>query len=482
MSSDGQISGNLAVFLVAATSGLVLVVEILAGRLMAPYVGVSLDTFTGIIGTILAGIAAGAAVGGKLADKRDPTTLIAQALVLGGALTWLSIPIVRFLGPGVGSGPIAIVVLSAAGFLLPAAVLSGIGPMVAKLELSSLDDTGAVVGRLSAASTFGALLGTFGTGFVLIALFPVRAIIIGAGALLVVGGLLVFARSGRAKPQPSDLALVLIAGGLSVMSGSVCDYTTEYYCVRIVADDPEVRPDGRSLIIDQLRHAHVDLSDPTYLDIRYMRLFADVEAALPEGPINVLHIGGGGFSLPRYIDEVRPGSTHTILELDAELVTIAESDLGFDASGHDIRTGDARLHLGDLPDASYDLIVGDAFSGDAVPWHLTTREVVIEFDRLLRDDGLYVMNIIDGGESNFVRSQLATYGEVFDQLALVEPVDGVPDRAVNQVIVAAQSPIADFVIDDGDGRRLTEQQLVARIGDDALVLTDDFAPTDQLLP
>jgi len=92
------------------------------------------------------------------------------------------------------------------------------------------------------------------------------------------------------------------------------------------------------------------------------------------------------------------------------------------------------------------------------------------------------MNIIDGGESNFVRSQLATYGEVFDQLALVEPVDGVPDRAVNQVIVAAQSPIADFVIDDGDGRRLTEQQLVARIGDDALVLTDDFAPTDQLLP
>ncbi len=479
---DGRINGNLALFLVAATSGLVLVVEILAGRLMAPYVGVSLDTFTGIIGTILAGIAAGAAVGGSLADRQDPVRLIAQALVLGGALTWLSIPIVRLLGPSVGSGPVAIVVLSAAGFFLPAAVLSGIGPMVAKLELSSLDDTGAVVGKLSAASTFGALLGTFGTGFFLIAFFPVRAIIIGAGALLVLGGLLVFARSGRARPQPTDLAIVLVAGGLSIFSGTVCDHTTEYYCVRIVADDPEVRPNGRSLIIDQLRHAHVDLDDPTFLDIRYMRLFADFEAALPEGPIRVLHVGGGGFSLPRYINAVRPGSTHTVLELDEELVTIAEDALGLVADELDIRTGDARLHLGDLTDGDYDLIVGDAFSGDSVPWHLATLEVVEEVDRLLADDGLYIMNVIDGGESNFVRSQLATYGEVFENLALVEPADGVGDRSVNQMIVAAHSPLPDFDIAEEDGRRLTDDELVERLGDDALVLTDDYAPTDQLLP
>ena len=124
--SSPMISGNIVLFLVAATSALVLVIEILAGRLMAPYVGVSLDTFTGIIGTILAGIALGAAIGGHLADRFNPIKLIAQALFFGGALTWLSIPIVGFLGPRVGVGPAAIVILAAGSFFLPAAVLSGI--------------------------------------------------------------------------------------------------------------------------------------------------------------------------------------------------------------------------------------------------------------------------------------------------------------------------------------------------------------------
>ena len=141
-----NVSGTASIILVAATSGLVLVLEILAGRLLAPYIGVSLDTFTGIIGTILAGIAAGAAIGGSLADRQDPVRLIARALFFGGALTWLSIPIASALGPNLGSGPAAIVTLTAAAFFLPAAVLSGIGPMVTKLELESLDETGSVVG------------------------------------------------------------------------------------------------------------------------------------------------------------------------------------------------------------------------------------------------------------------------------------------------------------------------------------------------
>lgn len=118
--ADGPgFNGTASIILVAATSGLVLVLEILAGRLLAPYIGVSLDTFTGIIGTILAGIAAGAAVGGTLADKQDPVRLIARALFFGGALTWASIPIATALGPNLGTGPAAIVTLTAAAFFLP---------------------------------------------------------------------------------------------------------------------------------------------------------------------------------------------------------------------------------------------------------------------------------------------------------------------------------------------------------------------------
>lgn len=479
------LSSNVAMILVAATSGLVLVIEILAGRLMAPYVGVSLETFTGIIGTILGGIALGAAAGGSLADRKDPMRLIAQALFFGGGLTWLSLPIVFTLGPLVGSGPVAIVVLSAAAFLLPAAVLSGIGPMVAKLELESIAETGSVIGRLSAASTFGALLGTFGTGFVLITFLPVRLIIVGVGALLVLAGIAVFMRSGG-RPDGPEVGAVIFAAVVSALVASPCDQTTDYYCVRVVSDvernidDP--RPGGRSLVLDSLRHAHVDLDDPTFLDIRYVRLLANAEATLPDGPIRVLHVGGGGFSLPRYISAVRPGSTNVVLELDTDLVEIAEAELGLtDADDLDIRTGDARLHLADLPTNGFDLIVGDAYSGASVPWHLTTVEVMEEFDRLLDDGGLYAMNVIDGNQNRFARAQLGTLGEVFPELGVVEPSDGVGRVPVNQILLAAQSPIPILMIGNGDGRQLSRSEVTAFIGDSDVILTDDFAPADQLL-
>ena len=103
---------GLARALVAGSSAAVLVIEILAGRLLAPYVGVSLETFTGIIGVVLAGIATGAWLGGVLADNRDARKLIGAALAIGGALTWLVLPILDALGPQFGSGGAAIIMLS----------------------------------------------------------------------------------------------------------------------------------------------------------------------------------------------------------------------------------------------------------------------------------------------------------------------------------------------------------------------------------
>ena len=482
-STPNSIRGQSALFLVAATSGLVLVIEILAGRLMAPYVGVSIDTFTGIIGTILAGIAIGAAVGGWLADRYDPVRLIAQALLYGGGFTWLSVPIVSAVGPIVGSGPVAIVSLAAVSFVMPTAILSGIGPMVAKLELADLAESGAVVGRLSAASTFGALVGTFGTGFVLITLLPVRTIVLIVGAVLVIAGLIMFFVAGRSRPSGTEASLVAIAAVLSLAIGTPCDETTAYYCVVVVADDPEERPNGRSLILDQLRHAHVDLDDPTFLDIRYMRLFASAADTLDDGPLRVLHIGGGGFTLPRYLDAVRPGSTHTVLELDEDLVPIIQRDFGLrEDHGYDIRFGDARINLAELDDDSFDLIVGDAYSGNSVPWHLATAEVVEEVDRLLDSGGIYIANIIDGNENRFIRSQLATLETSFGELVMVEPQGGVTPRAQNQLVIGSHDPVGTLEIAAGDGRQLGPDELRDFIGDDALVLTDDFAPADQLLP
>jgi SAM-dependent methyltransferase len=352
--------------------------------------------------------------------------------------------------------------------------------MVAKLRLESLDETGAVVGGLSAAGTAGALAGTFLTGFVLVAALPSRPVVLAVGGALVVAGIVTHLRLAGRPPVAPVAASVLVAGLLGVATPSPCQHETAYFCVR-VETDPE-RPSGRVLHLDQLRHAYVDLDDPTYLDFRYVRLLAGVADALPPGPVAALHVGGGGFSLPRHLTAVRPGSEHLVLEIDPDLVRIAEDELGL-VRGPDLRveTGDARLAFADLPDDAYDLVVGDAFGGESVPWHLTTDEVVGEIDRVLRPGGIYAMNVLDGGANRFSRAELATLLRRFDHVAVILPPEGVPaDRTVNQVLVASSSPLPAFEVDPEDGTVVAGPELDAFVGG-ARPLTDDHAPVDQLI-
>ncbi|MEX2651044.1 MAG: fused MFS/spermidine synthase, partial [Acidimicrobiia bacterium] len=182
-------SQTLARILVFATAAAVLVLEILAGRLLAPYLGVSLEVFTGVIGVVLAGISVGAWLGGRAADRRDPVGLLGPLLVAGG-LSALAAPLlVDVVGPAADSGPLGIVALTTVGFFLPAALLSAVSPVVVKIRLGSLERTGSVVGSFSAIGTAGAIFGTFVTGFVLIAAFPTRPIVLGIGIALTLGGL-----------------------------------------------------------------------------------------------------------------------------------------------------------------------------------------------------------------------------------------------------------------------------------------------------
>ncbi len=454
-----------------------MVLEILAGRLMAPYVGVSLETFTGIIGTILAGIALGSAVGGRLADRHDPNRMIGPALMLGGVLSWLSIPIVTVLGPGVGRAIPAIVILSFFGFFAPAMVLTAVSPMVAKLRLQSLLETGEVVGGLSAAGTAGALFGTFFTGFVLVAAAPTRPIIVTVGVALVAWGL--FHSVGRARasaPPAGMMGMAAVALALALFSADPCEFESAYACGRVVEDDSN--ESLRFLILDTLRHGAVDLDDPTHLEFRYINIIGDAIDALPPGPIDALHLGGGAFSVPQYIDATRPASTHLVLEIDPLLVEVAQEELGL-VTGPDLQviTGDARLAIADLPTDSYDVIVGDAFGGLSVPWHLTTTEFIGELDRVLRPDGLYVMNVIDGAENRFVEAELATLAEHFEFRAVVVPPDWPRPGPVNQLLIASDSSLPTMVVDPEHGAFVDD---VAAFTGDAEPLRDDYAPVEQL--
>lgn len=477
----------LARILVFAAAAAVLVLEILAGRLMAPYIGVTIETFTGVIGVILAGIAAGSWLGGRLADASRPRALVGPMLIAAGILTLLIPMIVDTVGPTFrGASAIEIVALTTSAFFLPSLMLSTIPPLVVKLRLQSLRETGSVVGSLSAISTAGALAGTFVTGFVLIAAVPTRPLTLGLGVALVLAGLALL----RGEYSPGRL----IAGGLLTLAATTglatadgpCEWQTTYFCAVIEVDAD--RPTGRILWLDTLRHSYVDLADPTYLEFRYARTMADVISLMPGGPLRGIYIGGGGFTLPRFVRAVRPGSTATVLEIDGPLVTLARSELGVTLSD-DLRVeiGDARLALPGRPAGSMDLVVGDAFGGLSVPWHLTTREFVEKIKRLLTPEGVYVLNVVDYPPLEFVKAELATLGSIFDHVAVVAPVRYLRgDRGGNFVLVGSQSPIEWGQLQELVSER-EETEIVwwgseaAAFIEGAPILRDDFAPVDQML-
>jgi hypothetical protein len=419
-------SNRLAGALVFCASGSVLVLEILAGRLLAPYVGVSIETFTGIIGVVLAGIAIGAWLGGGLADRFDPRRLLPGALTVGGGLVIASVPLVRLFGPSSpDASPGTIVVLATVAFFSPSAVLTAVTPIVVKVQLRALDQTGRVVGWLSAMGTAGALVGVFTTGFVLVAAFPTTPVVIVLGALLVVTGVALWFHLRRQTPQNVIVAGVTVAvlsAGVAVLADGPCEVESAYFCVR-VDEDPE-RSSGRILWLDTLRHSYVDLDEPTHLEFMYTQVLGDVVDSLaPSGEaIDAVHVGGGGFTIPRYLAATRPGSANLVLELDPEVVDLAEDELGL-RIGEDLRviTGDARIEVADLRSDSADLVVGDAFGGRAVPWHLTTREFVTDLDRVLRGGGILAQNIIDLPPLGFLRAELATMRDVFEHVAVIAP-------------------------------------------------------------
>jgi spermidine synthase len=473
----------------------VLVLEIAAGRLLAPYVGVSLTTYTGIIGAILAGIALGAWLGGRAADAVGPRSLLGPAFIAGGLTAIAAVPIVGLVGAvGLGDGFVAIVVLATAGFVLPAAVLSATAPMLVRATLTDLSTSGSIVGRLSAIGTIGAITGTLLTGFVLLGLVPTRVLIVGVGAgLMVIGlALTVLLRSGSGGATPGLLVAVLLAGGVALAVPSPCDTESAYYCIAVREDT--ANPDVRILVLDRLTHAAVDLAEPTNLEFGYVRRFADATAALRASlgrPPEVLHVGGGGFTFPRYIEAIHPGARQTVLELDPRVYEIAQSRLGYVPSERiDVRLGDARQSIQALPSDAYDVAIGDAFGGLAVPWHLTTTAFLDEVSRVLRPGGMYVANIIDYPPLRFYRAEAATAATVFAHVALIagRPTlagesggnlilvasDAPPDQqAIEAAIAAWQEPAPTGVITDPD-------EVTAFIGD-SVVLTDDFAPVDQLL-
>ncbi|MFD7729577.1 spermidine synthase [Kitasatospora phosalacinea] len=207
---------------------------------------------------------------------------------------------------------------------------------------------------------------------------------------------------------------------------------------------PDIDLDGGWLLtLDGTPQSYVDLQDPTHLEFEYVQRIAHLldVVADPGEPLDVLHLGGGGLTLPRYLAETRPGSQQQVVELDGPLTEFVAEHLPW-PSGIDVTVGDARSALAAVAPASIDVVVADVFRGSRTPAHLTSVEFVRLAAAVLRPGGCYAANLADGPPLAFAKAQTATVAAVFAHVCLVaEPAVLRGRRYGNVLLIGSDVPL-----------------------------------------
>ena len=517
-----------AYLVVFVSSACTLILEIVAGRILAPYIGVSLYTWTSIIGVVLAGISLGNYAGGRVADRWGSRRTLGIILLGGGLASLLVLPLTLLAGDRnifrLDCGPTAegpfsalctpqvaimakIVMLTGTIFFLPSFILGMVSPVVVRLSLRNLDTSGNTVGKIYAFSTLGSIVGTFLTGFVLIATFGTREIVLGVGLLLVLMAVLAGELWRGRRPAhgvplvagPLLLALLLALIQQTGALASGCTRETDYYCIKVYDQEHPPNRVLRTLVLDHLVHSYSSMDDPTYFEYAYVKVYAEmtdyVARARPD--YRALFIGGGGYTLPRGMEIMYPKSSIEVAEIDPGVTRTAYEWMGVAPNSRIVTHNlDARLMLDQLQGGpKYDLIFGDAFNDLSVPYHLTTREFDQRVRAVLNDDGFYLVNIIDklrGGL--FIPSFVRTLQTVFPYVYVMSsgtPWTSSTSFANTYVVVGTATPLDSErlkqVRGQGSGGSLVTNIMPADLMDEWLatapgvLLTDDYAPADNLV-
>ena len=484
-------------FAIFLSSAILLVLEIVAGRLIAPYVGVSIYSWTSIIGVILAGLSLGNWIGGRWADRGGNETAVGIVLLMAAVFSIASLMFLTMIAPVLQNSELDLISSSfiyvLTMFFIPAALLGVVTPLLTTMALRLDSRAGHIVGRMHALAALGSIFGTFITGYWLVQFFCTRKIVI-ASAICLCLLAIPFLRKIQLKQAflmiailASTIVFTQVRGGFS----NPCQWESNYFCLRVVdATDPRYGP-AKALILDHLMHGinheqQADLLVSPYvhaMDELVREYFGTDE----NSRLRYFFAGGGAYTQPRAVKAMYPQANITVAELDPLVTSAAQQALFVDTTDMQIIHLDARnvLHRQRQP---FDIVVTDVFHDISVPDHLVTREFAQTVKQKMHADGIYLINIVDiFPDAKLVKSLVKTLEQEFKHVDVW--LDHVPDKVTRTTYVISANnarPLPETIMAQrGFQRRwLRINAPLMSTGtslDKLPFLTDDFVPVELLL-
>ena len=496
---------ELAVLLAGAA---LMSLEIVGARVLAPVFGTSIFVWGSLITVFLASLALGAALGGRLADRRPQPSLLAALLVASGVLTWTVFlapaPVMRFFSDLSIPDRFRSLLASIALFSVPCTLMGMVTTFAVRLAAREIATLGAAAGRLSAISTAGSIAGTFATTFFLIPAFSTPPILFGIGFALIVSAWLV--------PVPSsgwrvgrDLALTGAAVAAYLFTPEavrtpapagtiVFEKETAYHRIRVV--DQGLR---RVLYFNKAAQGFV----PARAGLPLPQNYTDgllVGFSLPaRAPRSAVVVGLGAGMIPTLLSAHVPEMEMTSIEIDPEVAEVARRFFGYAPDGNDrLLIGDGRREL-ERQVSKTDVIVVDVLFADSIPFHCLTREFYEICRERLSPDGVVAANFVgalSGKDNALFWAAVKTLSDVFPRVYILssELAAGRPVFDANAVVLASRSPVR---LDRGTLADRAER-LAGRLGRPPVaawagylydgeirtagipLLTDAYSPTDSL--
>jgi spermidine synthase len=479
---------TLRLHLLAGLSGAILMaLEILASRFLAPHFGNSVYVWGSLISVFLGALSIGYSWGGRVAD-RHPRVLVLGRILLFASLWMLGLklwgaPLTRVLAEFTAGSPAGTLLAATLLFGAPSVALGTVSPFVVRIAAHDLARLGDTAGRLYAISTLGSLAGTLLCTFVLIPRWSVSAIIAGltaATALVALVGL------GRSRLDFGAAALLVVAPFLvttpgTATSGVLAVRGTAYQTIEVY-EQAEIR----FLKSDGITQSAISIDGKPFS--RYIH-YTPAALLVHPGIRSMLAIGMGGGLVSKTMRRALPELTIDYVEIDPAVPEMAER-FGFwqPNEGDEVHIRDGRIFVEQTTER-WDFVYVDAYIGLAVPFQLTTREFFASVSRRLEPGGVVGINLAAGLNDPFSASVLHTLRRSFPT-TLVFRVRG----AGNVLLLATGRPRPSVAEIEKLARSLASLDLeipLTEIASDRIdwsydastvvELRDDFAPVEHLV-